>query len=753
LTLADLLAKTGQYLASQDAEKIQRAYALASEAHKGTSRCTGEPFIQHPLEVALLLATLRIDADGIVAALLHDVVEDTHYSLGDLQEQFGSSVAIIVDGVTKFDMLAQTSSTLKENGQGHPAVIDKRQQRIETVRKMLLAMVEDPRVAVLKLADRLLNMRTLDAMNSAQQQNKARETREIYAPLARRLGMSLVQEELEDLALKYLEPEKYTRLVQLVKKEMERQRASIDLIHHKLQEEMERARIKAEVQVSQKHLASINRKLGDLLRQPNEGEMNQLYDLVSFRILVDTDAECYLALGHIHALWRHRDVRIKNFIATPGYQSLHTTVFCLEDQLAEIQIRTHQMQRTADFGIASYWHLQERVDREDTKLNGWPLSYYEMVNWIKQLREWQRELLQSADEFVEAVKGDIFQEQIFVFTPKGEVMDLPRGSTPLDMAYRIHTDLGDHCVGANIIDTGRLVTRFVPLDYKLKGGEIVDILVNSAVHPTRDWLSFARTTTARNKIRRYLKTYEREIDLQLGRERLDLALKASAGIGLSEKIEQVLQALLDESPTLLKKYATLDDIYIALGRKDVWVENLMEPLLPRLQGISKLLSEASISNGTKNGCYRHGQVHGNMLVRQAHCCDPLPGDTIVGILHPSKGVWVHRSNCRLLRRHDNAKARVEINWLQIEASSYHVPITIIARDRAGLLRDVTAVVADAGINMTTVTTLTNASLQKAVISITLELNAAAEVIDQVERIFRRLRQVKNVVSVERAYQQ
>ncbi len=757
LTLADLLAQTRQYLASQDAQKIQRAYALASEAHKGTSRCTGEPFIQHPLEVALLLATLRIDADGIVAALLHDVVEDTHYSLRDLQEQFGSSVAIIVDGVTKFDMLTQKSSTstIKEVGQERPAVLDKRQQCIETVRKMLLAMVEDPRVAVLKLADRLLNMRTLDAMNAVQQQNKARETREIYAPLARRLGMSLVQEELEDLAFKYLEPEKYTYLAQLVKKEMERHCASIDLIRHKLQEEMERAGIKAEVQVWQKHLTSINRKLDDMPRQPNEGEISQIYDLVSFRILVDTDAECYLALGHIHALWRPRDVRIKNFIATPknGYQSLHTTVFCLEDQLAEIQIRTHEIQRTADFGIASYWHLQERVDRDDTKLNGWPLSYYEMVNWIKQLREWQRELLQSADEFVEAVKGDIFQEQIFVFTPKAEVMDLPRGSTPLDMAYRIHTDLGDHCAGANIIDTGRLVTRFVPLDYKLKGGEIVDIVVNSTIHPTRDWLSFARTTTARNKIRRYLKTYEREIDLQLGRERLDLALKALGAIGLSEKIEKALQALRDESPVLLKKYATLDDIYIALGRKDMWVENLMELFLPRLQSMSKLLPRVSLSNSTKNGCYRHGDVHGNMLVSQAHCCYPLPGDTIVGILHPNKGVLVHRCDCRDLRRCDNAKARVEINWFQVEATSYLVPITIVARDRAGLLRDATAVVADAGINMTALSTLTNASLQKAVITATLEIHAVAEVIDHVERIFRRLRLVKNVVSVERAYQQ
>ncbi|PZW22872.1 GTP pyrophosphokinase, partial [Thermosporothrix hazakensis] len=283
-----------------------------------------------------------------------------------------------------------------------------------------------------------------------------------------------------------------------------------------LREEMKRAGIHAEVHAWQKHLASISRKLEYVPRQSNENPLSQLHDLVSFRILVDTDNECYLALGHIHALWRPKDGRIKDFIATPklnGYQSLHTTVFCLHDCLAEIQIRTHDMQRTATYGIASFWYLKDRMGKEGSP-NSWKLSYKEMVTWIEQLRQWQQELPESADEFVEAFKGDVFQDQIFVFTPKGEVKDLPRGSTPLDMAYRIHTDLGDHCAGARIItnmdESGCLVTRQVPLDYELKGGEIVALLTNPAVHPTRDWLHFARTNAARNKIRRYLKTYERE---------------------------------------------------------------------------------------------------------------------------------------------------------------------------------------------------------------------------------------------------
>ncbi|HKV59000.1 MAG TPA: RelA/SpoT family protein, partial [Ktedonobacteraceae bacterium] len=510
LTLEDLLAETSQYLSPLDLETIRRAYEVANEAHQGIMRRSGEPYISHPLEVALLLADMRIDADGIVAALLHDVVEDTAFTLDDLRARFGAAVADIVDGVTKFDTLAGKNGATPFIASSQPgqnvgtrliassaapetpeqveqrqsqAREQKRRERSETVRKMLLAMAEDPRVVVLKLADRLHNMRTLSVMNQAQQQNKARETREIYAPLARRLGMSLVQAELEDLAFSYLEPEKFTRLASAVEAERRKRQPIIDQICRSLEEEMDEAGIHAEVRAWPKHLSSINRKL-----EQGGTELSQIHDLVAYRILVDTVHDCYLALGHIHALWRPKDGRIKDFIATPkvnGYQSLHTTVFCLDNQLAEVQIRTHEMERIADYGIASYWYLKER--------GGARLSTGEMITWIEQLREWQRELPQNADEFVEAVKGDIFQEQIFVFTPKGEVKDLPRGSTPLDLAYRIHSDIGDHCAGARIItnleDSGRLITRIVPLDYELKGGEIVDIMVSPDAHPTREWLS------------------------------------------------------------------------------------------------------------------------------------------------------------------------------------------------------------------------------------------------------------------------
>jgi guanosine-3',5'-bis(diphosphate) 3'-pyrophosphohydrolase len=765
MTIEDLLDEAHQYLADADLERIRHAYELAKHAHKGVVRKSGEPYIQHPLEVALLLAGMRIDAEGIMAALLHDVVEDTDYSLDDLTEQFGQQVANIVDGVTKFDALAgkpnKAAQSLDNAPDQEPAepvqqtlsVVDKRREKTETVRKMLLAMAEDPRVVVLKLADRIHNMRTLAAMSTVQQQNKTRETSEIYAPLARRLGMMQVQAELEDLVLSYQDPERYAWLKREVEEEVQRRMPFIDEVGRVLREEMQRAGIQAEVQAWQKHLASINRKLGYVSGQPSGADLSQLHDLVSFRILVYTDNECYLALGHIHALWRPKDGRIKDFIATPklnGYQSLHTTVFCFDNRLAEIQIRTHDMQRTAEYGIANYWYLKDRMVKEDSSPHSWKLSYKEMVAWIEQLRQWQSELPQSADEFVEAVKGDIFQEQIFVFTPKGEVKDLPRGSTPLDMAYRIHTDIGDHCAGARIItntdDSGRLVTRLVPLDYELKGGEIVDIMVNRTVHPTRDWLSFARTAAARNKIRRYLKTYEREINLQLGKERLDLALKTAGAVGLNAPVEELLNQARNEDKTGdLRKYANRDDIYIAIGREDLQVEDAMLHLLPLVRQVNELTHGEGANQHTSK------ESEGSAVVKLAQCCCPLPGDEIVGMLNPSKGMYVHRSDCTRVRRHrESAKAVIELNWLQIEPETYLSPITIVAHDRSGLLRDVAAVVADAGVNMTTVTSTTNPSVHKAVITATLEVMATEGVLDQIERILRRLRQVKNVVSVERA---
>lgn len=748
MMLEHLLTETSTYLSPHDLDKVKDAFQLANHAHRGVVRRSGDPYILHPLEVALLLADMRIDAEGIAAALLHDVVEDTDYTLDNLRARFGNAVANIVDGVTKFDALAiKPPATQEQHARNAPETPEqieqrqrqarelKRRQRAETVRKMLLAMAEDPRVVVLKLADRLHNMRTLGAMNPVQQQNTARETHEIYAPLARRLGMVLVQAELEDLVFSYLKPERYAQLARAVDEEYHKRQPAIEETCRMLREEMERAGISAEVHSWRKHLASVERKL-----EQHGGDLSQMHDFVSFRILVDSVHDCYLALGHIHALWRPKDGRIKDFVATPklnGYQSLHTTVFCLENQLAEIQIRTHEMQRIADYGIASYWYMKDRGCAR--------LSAREMIAWIEQLRDWQHELPQNADEFVEAVKGDIFQEQIFVFTPKGEVKDLPRGSTPLDMAYRIHSNIGDHCAGArittNMEENGRLITRLVPLDYELKGGEIVDIKINNVAHPTRDWLSFARTTTARTKIRRYLKTYEREVNLQLGRERLDLAIKSIGASGIKAIRDDDLLAL-----PMAKKYQTPDDLYVALGRAELPVMTVVDHLAPMLQNRGEInLADTRKHHLAKNGAEDATPL---MMVKLAHCCCPLPGDAITGLVNPSKGIIVHRSDCRSLRRYRGQESErlIEINWLQIETQHYLVPVQVVARDRAGLLRDVAAVVSDANINMTSVTSTTNFSLQRAVITASLEITS----LDQIDPIFDKLRQVQNVVSVTRA---
>jgi GTP pyrophosphokinase len=745
--LANLLEETAQYLSPRDLEKVQDAFDLANEAHMGVVRRSGEPYILHPLEVALLLADMRIDAEGIASALLHDVVEDTDFTLDDLRARFGEAVADIVDGVTKFNAAAGKPPVPKEkNAQPEtPEQIEqsqrlardlKRRQRSETVRKMLLAMAEDPRVVVVKLADRLHNMRTLSAMNPTQQENTARETQEIYAPLARRLGMSLVKAELEDLVFSYLEPDRYARLAREVEEERRKRQPVIEQICQTLQNEMNRVGINAQIQVWQKHLANIQRKIVQ-----NGGDLGQVHDFVLFQILVDSVHDCYLALGDIHALWRPTDGRIRDFIAIPklnGYQSLHTTVFSVNNQLAEIHIRTHEMQRIADYGIASYWYLKDR--------GGSRRSTREMIAWIEQLRDWQRELPQNADEFVEAVKGDIFQEQIFVFTPRGEIKDLPRGSTPLDMAYRIHTDIGDHCAGARMTGTeesGRLVTRIVPLDYELKGGEIVDILVNPRVHPTREWLNLARTTTARTKIKRYLKTYERDVNQQLGRERLDLALKAMGASGIKVVNDGDLTKLL-----AAKKYSAVEDLYIALGRAELPVMAVINYLTPILQGRGVLSNDASLES--RKQCLTQGSSAEEtplILVKLAHCCCPLPGDAIQGMVNPSKGIVVHRSDCRTLRRYRGHESQrlIEVNWLQIESQHYLVPVMVVAHDRSGLLRDVAAVVADAGINMTAVASTTNLALQRAVITATLEITS----LDQLEPVFERLKQVKNVVSAGR----
>ncbi len=815
--LKALLDECQQYMPARDLELVQRAYALAEEAHRGVTRQSGEPYIEHPLAVAKILADMRIDALGIAAALLHDVVEDTRFTLEDIRAQFGPVIANIVDGVTKFNAFenkkAARRSPLEEKKAGREKSVlrlipparereetvpaerqeaeeqdnagliedemspaeeaprllvvseaeTQRKKRVrdsqikqhaETVRKLLLAMAEDPRVVVVKLGDRLHNMRTLEAMTPAQQAAKARETREIYAPLAGRLGMGKIKTELEDLAFKYLEPKKYQWLKEQVAEKREQRREYVERVCAILREEMERAGIKAEIYGRPKHLWSIYQKIERL-----GVDISEIHDLIAFRILVETVDDCYRALGHIHMLWRPKDGRIKDYIAQPkpnGYQSLHTTVFCLDNRLAEIQIRTHEMHRTAELGVATHWYYKES--------GGSSLPRKEMLAWIEQLREWQKELSLGATEFVETVKDDLFKDQIFVFTPKGDVKELPVGSTPLDFAYRVHSEVGDHCAGARIVtDSERLITRMVPLDYELKNGEIVEIITSKNAHPTRDWLAFVKSKHAREKILRYLKTTERDIDMQMGQEQLDRELRVMSGRGVVALTE-------DEKNWLVKEFDQDDweDLLVAIGREKLRQHNVAQRLLEHLAQEQKLretatdrearaaaedsavlaaLPAAIPAGQTRAAGVSVGGMSG-LLTRLANCCSPLPGDPIIGFTSRGRGVVVHRQDCKNLRRYrerSGGERLIDVNWEAMPQQRYQAPIIITAQDRPGLMRDVAAAVGELGINMTAVGATTVPSARKAIITATLEI----ESLEQLSYIFTRLKKMKDVVSVER----
>ncbi len=547
-----LLTIVQQYMAPAEVEQVSLALQLAQETCKDVHDSlspTSIPPLEHALAVATILADMHIDAVGVAAGLLFEAVDAELLALERVESTLGPAIARVVGSMLRLNILerkkqagAILARTVVESEMNREQKKRRNRENLrrlqaETVRKMFFAMAEDPRVVLLKLAYRLHAMRLIQAasypVDHQDMLTMAQETREIYAPLAGRLGMARVESELEDLAFAILEPEKYEWIRNQVELESKQWRSYVDRVCTILREEMAKLGLRAEVSGRVKHLYSFYQKLkrttgvSERLEDLQVADFSQIHDLIAFRILVESTPDCYLALGHVHSLWKPKEGRIKDFIANPksnGYRALHTTVFCLDDQLVEIQIRTRAMHEMAEYGVAMHWHYKDVGDHASA-------SARELLTWLRQLADWQRDLRSFATsdtEFIEAVKDDIFQEQIFVFTPKGEVKDLPIGSTPLDFAYRVHSKVGDRCAGARVTTehgADRLVTRMVPLDYELRSGDIVDIVTNRTAHPTRDWLSFARTTAARSKIRRYLKIHERAINIQIGRERLERELK------------------------------------------------------------------------------------------------------------------------------------------------------------------------------------------------------------------------------------
>jgi len=720
VTIDALLERAGKYLPAERLDIIRDAFEFAARHHEGQFRKTGDPYITHPVAVAELVANLELDHLAIAAALLHDVQEDCGVRNEEIAERFGPRVAKLVDALTKLDKLPMNVAELDPM---------RGTTQAQNLRKMFLAMAEDLSVVLIKLCDRLHNMRTLWAFPPEKQRRIALETQEIFAPLASRLGVWQIKWELEDLAFRYLEPEKYREIAELLASKRVTRERVIAEASAILKEHLEAAGIKAEVTGRAKHIYSIYQKMRRYSAQSKS--FDQIYDLLAMRVFVDTVSECYHALGVIHALWRPIPGQFDDYIGNPKdsmYQSLHTTVVGPGGRPLEIQIRTWEMHRVAEYGVAAHWRYKEggrQAGRDE-----------ERIAWLRQLIEWQRDLA-GADEFVESVKTDIFHDQVFVYTPKGDVLDLPAGATPLDFAYRIHTDLGHQTVGAKV--NGRMV----PLNSPLKTGDVVEILRSrTSKGPSRDWLNqnlgYIRTAHSREKIRQWFRKQERAENIERGREMLEKELKR-LGWDVSERQEQLLS---------LFNYTSWEDFLAAIGYGGISTNSIARkvaaviereeaeaeapPELPHKQEPAKLGGPGMRVLGV-----------GNLLTTMARCCNPVPGDQIIGYVTRSRGVSVHRADCLNVLNEAERERIVEVEWGTV-TRTYPVSVRIEAWDRVGLLRDITTVVTDEKVNMVGVRTIENGD-GSVTITTTLETTG----IEQLSRLLSRIEIVRGVRSVER----
>ncbi|TYP50373.1 RelA/SpoT family protein [Thermosediminibacter litoriperuensis] len=719
-TYDSLEKRIKSYNPSADLELVRRAYEFAKNAHDGQHRVSGELFIFHPLEVAMILADLELDTITIAASLLHDVVEDTNYSLEDIAKSFGSEIALLVDGVTKLSKLEYKT---------------KEEQQAENLRKMFLAMAKDIRVILIKLADRLHNMRTLKYLPEEKQKEIAVETLEIFAPLAHRLGISKIKWELEDLAFRYLEPNHYYELVDKVAKKRREREEHINNMIALLRERLTAAGIKAEIQGRPKHFYSIYKKM----KEQNKS-FEQIFDLTAVRVIVDTVRDCYAALGVVHTLWKPIPGRFKDYIAMPKpnmYQSLHTTVIDSSGEPLEIQIRTYEMHKTAEYGIAAHWRYKEGNKEDD---------FDKKLSWLREILDWQRDL-RDAREFMESLKIDLFADEVYVFTPKGDVINLPAGSCPIDFAYRIHTDIGNRCVGAKV--NGKMV----PLDYKLVNGDIVEIITSSHSNgPSRDWLQFVKSTQAKNKIRQWFKKERREENIARGKEMLEKEAKRQ-GYDIYQLIKQ------DFMDNLLRRlsFQSMDDLYASIGYGGITVGQVFQKILeeykknvkpdkPVLEAV-RIDSRAKPKKGVNEGIKVDGVD--NLLVKFSRCCNPVPGDKIVGYITRGRGVSIHRQDCpNVLNNMYDRERLIEVKWDGFKETSYPVEIEASAYDRPGVLSDVLNTLGD----MKTTIDSVNARSSKngiAVIDLVLEITDK----QHLENIMQKLKKINGIFEVKRVMNQ
>jgi len=710
MTIADLITNVRRYDPSLDPAWLESVYAVAEGAHRDQRRASGESYIEHPLAVAAILADLEMDRQTIAAALLHDVVEDTVITSEEVGERFGEEIASLVDGVTK---LTRIPYQTKEDAQ------------VENLRKMFLAMAKDIRVIIIKLADRLHNMRTLGSLPPAKQQTIAQETIEIYAPIAHRLGIWRMKWDLEDLALRYLDPAAYHDIAERVAKKRGEREAAVQRVLDELKGQFEAIGLHAEVNGRPKHFYSIHKKM------QKGRDFSTIYDLTAVRIIVDSVKDCYGALGVVHSIWKPLPGRFKDYIAMPKpnmYQSLHTTVVGPGGDPLEVQIRTLEMHRTSEYGIAAHWRYKEGAKGD---------SFEQKLTWLRSLLEWQNDMRDSR-MFMENLKLDLFESQVFIFSPKGDVFSLPASATPLDFAYQVHSGVGNHCVGAKV--NGKIV----PLDFGLKNGDIVEVLVNkSSARPSLDWLSIVKTSGAKHKIKQWFRKERKEENAVFGQEMLEselvhIGLRTDAARG--EVIEKIAGKL---------NYATANDLYAAIGFGDANAASVAKRLREELKtdnvvDIQTVPRPTSTRRVARNASGIRIAGVDDVLVRLSKCCSPVPGDPIMGFVTIGRGVSVHRADCPNVAYMNAAPERIlEATWADVAHIQHAVDIEIEAGDRPGLLQDVMGVCAE----LKTPVSSVNARVKKeaANISITAQITN----IDHLQKLLYKLQHLKEVRAVYR----
>lgn len=717
-----LLESAKKYLTETDVQQIEKAYEIAAKLHEGQTRKSGEPYITHPVAVAQILVDLHMDGAIVSAALLHDVVEDTNTSIQQIKELFDDEVASLVDGVTKLRRIQYQS---------------KEEQQAENHRKMLLAMAKDVRVILIKLADRLHNMRTLKYRNEEDQRRIANETLEIFAPIAHRLGISTVKWELEDLSLRYTNAQQYYRIVDLMKKKRKERESYIHEIVDELKLRSKDLDIECDISGRPKHIYSIYRKM-----YLQKKEFDEIYDLLAIRILVENVRDCYAVLGIVHTLWKPMPGRFKDYIAMPKanmYQSLHTTVIGPEGEPLEVQIRTYEMHSTAEFGIAAHWAY-----KQGTQVSEQDQSTDQKLRWFRELLEIQQEA-RDAQEFMESLKMDIFSDLVFVFTPKGDVIELPAGAVPLDFAYRIHTEVGNRCVGAKVN------SKIVPLDHPLQTGDIVEVLTSKqSFGPSKDWLKIAKSSHARNKIRAWFKKEKRDETIQKGKEAIELEIKRHnipAKLILKDEYLKEVAARFN--------FQEIEDMYSAVGYGGITAAQILTRLLDhyRKDNPEEVTNEISRIE-LKPAPQRRGSVDNgvrvkgvdNLLVRFSRCCNPVPGDTIVGYITRGRGVSIHRADCNNLGNEERERL-IDVEWEGSSEHLYNVELEVTGLDRRGLLNEVLQAVNETKTNLSQVSGKTDRNKMASI-----HMTISIKNLDHLQRIVDRIKQVRDVYAVRRILQ-